>query len=85
MFSLLHCTAYERDMNGSNHREESDRRPLWLCPQCVAKVCWATKVDPLERYRNLAQLCRKNGLSREATFYEKAATTLRQNNVGAGD
>ena len=36
MFSMLHCTAYECCMCGSNHREESDRRPVYLCPECTA-------------------------------------------------
>ncbi len=76
MFSMLHCTAYECDMTGSNNREESDRRPLWLCPECMAKVCWATKTNPVQRYRKLAQLCREYGLTREAAFYEESAKTL---------
>ena len=38
MFTLLHCTAYECNMCGSNNREESDCRPIALCP-----VCWATR------------------------------------------
>jgi predicted Zn-dependent protease/phosphatidylglycerophosphate synthase len=53
MFSIQHCTAYECGMCGSNHREESDRRPLWFCPECQAKVCWATGADPATRYRQL--------------------------------
>lgn len=85
MFSMLHCTAYECDMTGSNHREESDRRPLWLCPECMAKVCWATRTDPVQRYRKLAQLCHKYGLAREATFYEKAAKRLEPPDAGPGN
>jgi archaemetzincin len=73
MFSMRHCTAYECCMCGSNNRSESDRRPLWLCPQCMAKVCWAMKIDPAERYRMLAKFCRDVGLKAEAGFYEKSA------------
>ncbi|MBU4460657.1 MAG: archaemetzincin, partial [Verrucomicrobia bacterium] len=55
MFSMYHCTAYECCMCGSNHQEESDRRPLHLCPECVAKVCWATQADPVARYKRLVE------------------------------
>jgi len=73
MFSMLHCTAYECNMCGSNNRRESDRRPLYLGPQCVAKVCWATECDPAKRFRQLAAFCRREGLTTDADYYEKAA------------
>jgi len=76
MFSMLHCTAYECCMCGSNHREESDRRPLWLCPECMAKVCWATGADPAARFRKLADFCKSNGLRAESAFYEKCLAVL---------
>ncbi len=46
MFTMLHCSAYECNMCGSNSMDESDRRPLALCPECLAKVCWATNTKP---------------------------------------
>jgi archaemetzincin len=58
MFSMLHCTAYACNMCGSNHREEADRRPLACCPECAAKIWWATAVDPVNRYRSLAAFCK---------------------------
>jgi len=73
MFSMYHCTKYECVMCGSNNREESDRRPLWCCPECVAKVCWATGADPVERYDKLAEFCRANGFQTEAAFFEKSS------------
>ncbi len=54
MFSMQHCTLYECNMCGSNHREEADRRPLWLCPHCLAKLCHATGADPVKRFKDLA-------------------------------
>jgi archaemetzincin len=42
MFSMRHCTAYECVMAGSNNLEESDRHPLWLCPECFAKLAWGS-------------------------------------------
>lgn len=76
MFSLPHCTAYLCNMNGSNSQGESDRHPLWLCPECMAKVVWASKLDPLERYKKLKEFCEEQGLKEEAGFYGKAFETL---------
>ena len=78
MFSMYHCTAYECCMCGSNHREESDRRPLYLCPECTAKVCWATQSDPAARYKRLMEFCKKNGFENERLFFEKSIRTLQQ-------
>ncbi|MCM2373583.1 archaemetzincin [Aporhodopirellula aestuarii] len=72
MFSIPHCTAYECNMCGSNSLAESDRRPLYLCPQCVAKVGWSTRCDMLQRFQRLLAFCQKNGLDAEAEYYAKA-------------
>ncbi len=76
MFSMLHCTAYECDMCGSNSLSESDRRPLALCPECMAKVCWATGAAPVDRYRNLASFCRRHDLTAPAETFEKSLRAL---------
>ena len=60
MFSMRHCTKYECLMSGTNHIAETDRRPLDNCPECMAKVAWAMKYDPVERYNALASFWRKN-------------------------
>ena len=76
MFSMQHCTAYECNMCGSNHRAESDRRPLALCPECAAKVCWATRSEPIPRYRKLLAFAREQGLKEAAGTYEKSIKAL---------
>ncbi len=76
MFSIEHCTAYECCMNGSNSLPESDRHPLWLCPECLAKVCFASQVEPAARYRKVADFCRTHGLATEADFYERSIRAL---------
>lgn len=76
MFSMRHCTAYACSMCGSNSLEEGDRLPLWLCPECLAKLCWAVQVDPLQRFQNLADFCKRNGLDKEAAFYAKCIAKL---------
>ena len=69
MFSMQHCTAYDCNMCGSNHRAESDRRPLALCPECLPKLCWATATDPTPRARSLQKWCKAEGLDKEAKYY----------------
>lgn len=73
MFSMLHCTKYECLMSGSNHLEEKDRRPLDVCPECMAKIAWAMKYEPKQRYENLAKFWENQGWTEEQkTFTEKA-------------
>ncbi len=81
MFGMYHCVYYECNMCGSNHRAESDSRPLWLCPVCLAKLCWAAGADPEKRFERLAAFAKENGLEEERAFYEKSLKTLR----GGGD
>jgi archaemetzincin len=76
MFSMKHCTLYECNMCGSNHREESDRRPVFCCPECAAKVWWACRADPLERYRKLAEFFKANGFTAEEAFCQKSIKAL---------
>lgn len=77
MFSLRHCTAYECVMNGANSLDESDRGPLWLCPECLAKVLWATGQDPSSRFERLAAFAEAHGLTREAAFFQRSAAAVR--------
>jgi archaemetzincin len=76
MFSIDHCTAYRCNMCGSNSRAESDRNPLWLCPECVAKVAWATGDELVPRYRRLAEFCDEHGLRPQAEFYRRSIAVL---------
>lgn len=76
MFSLEHCTAYRCVQGGVNSLEEGDRAPLWLCPECVAKVVWATRADPRRRYEALAAFCKEQGLEAEAAFFDRSIAAL---------
>lgn len=76
MFSLQHCIKHPCNMNGSETLEESDRQPLALCPECLAKICWATKTRPLDHLGRLADFCRRNGLAKEEAFYRKQMAAL---------
>lgn len=73
MFSMLHCTKYECLMSGSNHLGEADRRPLDVCPECMAKIVWAMNYEPANRYRNLAEFWKKQDWTEEEkSFIAKA-------------
>jgi archaemetzincin len=73
MFSMHHCTKYECLMSGTNHLGETDRRPLDVCPECMAKIAWAFKYEPAERYRKLAEFWRRQGWTEEEkSFIAKA-------------
>ncbi|MCD4825867.1 MAG: archaemetzincin [Phycisphaerae bacterium] len=76
VLSMLHCTAYECNMCGSNNRQESDRHPMWMCPQCLAKLCWAVRADPKMRFKKLAAFYKKAGFKAEQNFCEKSYKAL---------
>jgi archaemetzincin len=69
IFSMRHCANDGCIMSGHNDREQADRRFPVLCPRCLAKLLWATRCDPVQRYRNLAAFCRRHGLPNEALVY----------------
>ncbi len=77
MFSIQHCTKYECLMSGANHLGETDRRPLDVCPEDMAKIAWAMKYDPKLRYQNLArfwELQRSDNLAGDFKDKEKAVS-----------
>ncbi|XP_058026400.1 archaemetzincin-2 isoform X3 [Ahaetulla prasina] len=53
IFGLHHCQWLQCVMQGSNHLEESDRRPLDLCPICLRKLQSVLGFSILERYKAL--------------------------------
>jgi archaemetzincin len=72
LFSIKHCVAYSCVMNGSNSREESDRRELYFCPSCLYKLCGNLKINPQERFALLANFCDENDFSEESKFFRKS-------------
>ena len=72
MFSMQHCTLFQCNMQGSNHLEESDKQPLGLCPQCHAKLLFATGCSPAKRFKDLAKFCHDNGMEEEAKYFKLA-------------
>ena len=80
MFSMHHCVAYNCVMSGSNHLEETDSHPIDACPECMAKISWFSHVSPAARYQRLAEVCRRNGLEKEAVEFEKKYVAVRDIN-----
>jgi archaemetzincin len=76
ILGLAHCTAYLCLMNGSNHQEEKDRRPMHLCPVCLRKLCWNLRVEPVPYLMKLRAFCQKNALDPESRWYERAIVAL---------
>ena len=75
MFSLKHCTSYECLLN------QIDKRPYWLCPECLAKLQWRIKFNVLKRYDKLIKYSEEHHFINEAKFYklskEIMSTSLR--------
>jgi archaemetzincin len=76
ILGMWHCTAYSCLMNGSNHQEEKDRRPMHLCPVCLRKLCWNLQVGPVAYLGKLEAFCRRHGFGAEAGWYERAVALL---------
>ena len=73
MFSMAHCVYYECCMNGSNHLKEANAQPLWLCPQCLAKLCFSTGADPAKRFRELVAFAKAEKDANRRSVLEKIA------------
>jgi archaemetzincin len=71
MCGLAHCIWYRCLMNGSNHLEESDARPLHLCPVDLRKLQWSLGFDVVQRYRRLLDFHRAAGFDDEVRWIER--------------
>jgi archaemetzincin len=76
MFGMHHCTAYRCNMAGINNLDESDSMPMWICPECLAKLSWATGSLPEEHLQRMLTFTRTNGLKAEETHYTKSLGSL---------
>jgi archaemetzincin len=76
ILTMWHCTAFQCMMNGSNHQEERDSRPLHLCPVCLRKLCWNLQVEPVQYLKKLGAFWREQGFHEEAGWYGTAVATL---------
>src|SRR5262245_27685406 len=63
-------------MAGSNHQEEKDRRPLYLCPVCLRKLCWNLQAESVPYLTKLKAFYQQNNLDLEGRWYERATAAL---------
>lgn len=79
MFSLGHCIYFKCVMNGSNHLQESDARPLHLCPVCLRKLQFSTEFDVVDRYHKLLKFYRSAGFTKEVRWVSSRLKKIRSN------
>jgi archaemetzincin len=71
MFSLSHCIYFHCILNGSNHLEESDARPFYLCPVCLRKLQASTGFEIITWYQSLFAFYNSCGFAEEAAWVKK--------------
>ncbi len=71
MLSMKHCKIFSCVLNGSNSLQESDKKPLIICPQCLEKLNFALNENSSDYFRRLMLFYNKYGFSKEAEFCEK--------------
>jgi archaemetzincin len=76
MFGILHCIYFSCVLNGSNHLQESDSRPLYLCPVCLRKLQHSTGFDVAKRYGRLYGFYKKAGFDDEARWTASRLTWI---------
>jgi archaemetzincin len=76
MFGMHHCTAYACNMAGVNSLDESDAHPTWLCPECLAKLSWATGSPPAAHLRRMLRMVRSLGFRKIESHYASELAAL---------
>lgn len=69
IFGFRHCVDYECLMNGSNHMDETDRKPVCLCPLDLLKVTQGMGIDEIYRFQKLADFWGEMGYKEHKDFY----------------
>lgn len=69
MAGIQHCVHFRCLMNGSAGLDESERRPLRLCPIDLQKLEWFLGCDREARYRDLERFWRSIGQDAEADWF----------------
>jgi hypothetical protein len=77
MFGLRHCIYFLCLMNGSNHIDEADARPLAVCPVCLRKLERSIGFDVVQRYEALERFYTGAGLRDEAAWVTERLGEIR--------
>uniref|UniRef100_A0A8D0BZD0 Archaemetzincin-2 n=1 Tax=Salvator merianae TaxID=96440 RepID=A0A8D0BZD0_SALMN len=78
IFGLRHCQWLQCVMQGSNHLEEADRRPLDLCPICLRKLQSVLGFNILGRYKALQRWMEEEENTPEADLSNQASSGLQK-------
>lgn len=84
MFGIQHCVYFSCLMNGSNHLDESDSRPLHLCPVDLRKLHHSIGFDVAERYHRLRAFCEQVEFEDEARWLAGRLKHLASAEAGDG-
>ncbi|XP_044305458.1 archaemetzincin-2 isoform X2 [Varanus komodoensis] len=78
IFGLHHCQWLQCVMQGSNHLEESDRRPIDLCPICLRKLHSSLGFNLMQRYKALQRWIEEDTNETEAGLSNEARSGLKK-------
>lgn len=78
MFGIQHCAFFECVMNGSNHMQEADGRPMHLCPVCLRKLQLATGFDLVRRETALKSFYEAHSIPEEIEWSTRRIEKMRQ-------
>jgi len=76
MFGLEHCVYFQCVMNGSNHLNESDSQPQYLCPVCLHKMYHLMGFDMVKRYQYLKEFYVNHGFKNEFEWTDNTLQKL---------
>jgi archaemetzincin len=68
MFGVTHCIYFNCLLNGSNHLDEADRRPMDICPVDLRKLQFSVGFDVTKRYEELTRFYEEVGFDDEARW-----------------
>jgi archaemetzincin len=77
MFGLDHCTKNRCNMDGSNSLEESLKQPLWLCPECLCKICYCLHLKEEAHLQGLLDFWKARNEPLMVEVYEKMLKALK--------
>jgi archaemetzincin len=69
-------------MNGSNHDEESSKKPMHMCIICLRKMQSNINFDILERYKRLREFYysqKDERVQKEISYLEEAIRRIEEN------
>lgn len=79
MFGMEHCISNLCNMNGSNHLDEFDNQPIYMCPLCLKKLQASIGFDRDKRYDSLLAFYQKQNFNEESIWLKGRIKNLIEN------